>query len=620
MATRSLTTNAFISGTHNLIDEELVPKDAATDSLNWITRDGKIELIYGRQIVGSEGATGKNYGEHTAYKVDGTEVRFRKAGTKIQYLNGTTWTDCITGLAVGDVTFSNYTSLAGAFVFITSPIDGIYKICTNNPTDEINLYDSAKNFKGYSVIDKGRMYMWNTTTDKTGLYGSYIDAQNSTVYTTVSGEVVADVASGTLAFKAGDAKRNCFGVVITDTSSGEVFTDNYNGVLTGSGGTNTGTINYATGAFTISGQSGAGTASYQWENSNVKGVTDFTKSATRLAGEGFIVRQDGGGDAIKTVIPYDGSYFSIKERSVYQFTLDSTDLTPTNELIRTDVGVKTLRSAVATGAGIIFINTGNPTKPVLQILQKNPFGDNITTQPVFSHFAFENYNYDDAALIAWDRFVVIGCSTSSDLENDRLLFCDVQNKTVDISTYGARTFTKSNSLLNAGDPLSLTTYELLTGFDDVEEDIQNYWESASTTYKSNLLKKVKKLRFRGKIDPNQSVAVYMSYDNTEWQLIGTIRGDADYVDYNSSSAIGTTYIGEDTMGGAPETLVYDYYMEIKLRMPKFRKRRLRFEAEGKGYVSIQEVTDHDIWTFDERLPKQYRSKQNVSLSGELTDQ
>lgn len=122
--------------------------------------------------------------------------------------------------------------------------------------------------------------MWDLANDKTGLYGSYIDEANST---TETGEIIADTATGTLAFKAGDAKRTCFGVVITDTSSTEVFTDNYNGVLVGSLG-GTGTINYTTGAFTTS-QSGAGTATYQWEMSNNNGITDFTKSATRVAGQ-----------------------------------------------------------------------------------------------------------------------------------------------------------------------------------------------------------------------------------------------------------------------------------------------------------------------------------------------
>ena len=72
------------------------------------------------------------------------------------------------------------------------------------------MYDSTKNFKGKSIITTGRMLMWDLPNDKTGLYGSRIDPQNSTVYTTVSGEVIADTATGTLAFKAGDAKRTCF--------------------------------------------------------------------------------------------------------------------------------------------------------------------------------------------------------------------------------------------------------------------------------------------------------------------------------------------------------------------------------------------------------------------------
>jgi len=79
------------------------------------------------------------------------------------------------------------------------------------------MYDSSKNFKGKSLIATGRMIMWDLPNDKTGIYGSYIDAQSSAVYTTVTGEVTAST-SGTLAFKAGDDKRTCFGVTITITT------------------------------------------------------------------------------------------------------------------------------------------------------------------------------------------------------------------------------------------------------------------------------------------------------------------------------------------------------------------------------------------------------------------
>ena len=65
---------AFISGTHNLIQDDLIPDDAASDSLGWLTRDGRISLMYGRATVGGDGDAGKSYLEHTAYKADGTAV------------------------------------------------------------------------------------------------------------------------------------------------------------------------------------------------------------------------------------------------------------------------------------------------------------------------------------------------------------------------------------------------------------------------------------------------------------------------------------------------------------------------------------------------------------------
>jgi hypothetical protein len=630
MALRQATIQAFSKGTHNLVDSELIPQDAASESRNWLTRDGKIELMYGRQAFGDEGAAGKIYAEHTGSRVDGTEVRFRKAGTKIQYYDVTTedWEDTLTGLSLGDVTFTNYSSLAGAFVYVTSPEIGIYKIPTANPASAVNMYDATKNFKGYAFINEGRMILWGRDRDKTGLYGSWIDAQDGDVYTTVSAEILGSgdgvdkTFSGTLAFKAGGATRTCHGVVITVTG-GEVVTDDFNGNLIGNNGA-VGTINYATGAWSIlfdtapANASNNITAGYQWENSNAKGVTDFSKSTPRQPGQGFVVRQDQGGDEIKVVIPHDGSYFSMKARSVYQFTLDAADTNPKNELIRTDVGVETLRGAVATNIGIIFLNTGNPSKPMMNVLKRDPLGDNFTTAPMFAHFKFENYQYDDVSLFSWDRYVLTACKDNSP-ENNRILMCNILDQTVDVTDYGARAFARFGGLVHAGDPVSLTTYELFTGFDDMGTVLTNEWESKDEKYSSQALKKVKRLRFRGLIDSNQIVEVYWSQDESEYQLIGTIRGDQDYVDYQSSTAVGTSLIGNQVVGGEGKVNVYTFYMELKMRTPKFRKRKIKFVATGLGYVAIQEITDFDIWRFEERIPKQYRQKQNVSIDGTQDD-
>lgn len=620
MPVRTNTVEIFKSGTHNRLDNEDIPKDAAAESIGWQTRDGRVELMYGRQVVGNEGGAGKNLGEHTGYKTDGTEVSFRKIwdGTegKVQYLNGSTWTNVITGLANADMTFTNYASLAGNFVYCSSPEDGIFKIVTANPGSYTDVYAANTNFKGYSFIDKGRMILWGRLQDTTGLYGSHIDDQ-STPYTTVSGEAVAAVESGTLAFKAGNPLGTCFGVTITDTSSGEVFTDNYDGTLTGDAG-GTGTINYTTGAFTITGQTGAGTADYQWENSNNNGVTDFTKSATRVAGEGFVVRQDAGGDAIKVVLPHDGAYFSVKQRSVYQFTPDVEDLNPTNELIRTDIGVDTLRGAVATSRGVVVMDTGNPTEPTPVILQRNLNGDNFTTQELFPQFKFSNYSYDDVSLFTWDEFVVVACNEGVTTENNRLLMLNLRKDTVDVAPYGLRTFTKKGGFLYGGDPVSQNTYELFTGFDDLNTKIQNEWISSGDIMGGGVLKKVKKMRFRGLIDPQQCVSIYISTEGGGWQKIGTIKGDGDYVDYSSSFAIGSSYIGQETIGGGEDT-AHAFLIQIKTCYGKFRKRQVRFVADGYGYVAFNMMQDFDIWTYQDKIPSTYRQKQNVSLDGTSTD-
>lgn len=611
----SQTIPQFVSGTHDVKPNENIPVDAASDSLNWLTRDGKVELIYGRQSIGGDGATGKSYGEHTAYRADGTAVRLRKVNTKIQYLNGTTWTDVITGLTASDVTFSNYQSLAGAFVYIFSPDDGIYKICTANPASYATLYNASKNFKGYGFINLGRTILWGVKKDPTGLYGSYIDAQNSTVYTTVTGEATTSL-SGTLAFKAGGATRTCFGVQLTITASTEVYTDDYNGNLTGSLG-GTGTINYMTGAYTVS-NPGVGTVNYQWEDSNAKGVTDFTKTATRLAGEGFLIRQDSGGDAIKVVLPFDGSYFSLKTSSCYKFTLDTSDTAPTNELIRTDIGVKTLRSAVATGVGIVFMNTANPTQPKLNILKRNINGDAFDTTPLFDQFQWNKFTYDDVMVDSWDKYILIGCKYDSD-ENNRLVLANMLDDSVDTTYYGVRCVTKNGGYLYGGDPVSQTTYELFTGFDDNSIAIINHWISKGDTLGTEDLKKTKKYRFQGLISPDQVIEVYLEIDDGNFQQVGTILGSGDYVNYSSSYAIGTSILGRATIGGDDTATVYRFYMELKARSGKFRKRRIKFVATGIGYCAIERVTDFDIWTYDSKLPYRYRTKQNVSVDGATTD-
>lgn len=589
-------------------DSEQIPPQASSDSLGWISTDGQIELCRGRALVGAEEtANGYVKGEHFWYKADWTAVHFRKINTKIQYLNGSTWTDIVTGLtSTAEYTFSNYQSLAGTFVFATWA-DGIYKIHTANPWSYTSLYDSSKNFKGKSMIATARMIMWDLANDKTGLYGSYVDEAN---YTTVTTEALADTASGTLAFKWGGATRTCFGVIITDTSTWEVFTDNYNGVLTGSLG-GTGTINYTTGAYTTS-QSWGGTADYQWENSNNNGITDFTKSAPRLAGEGFLFRQDEGGDPILNVTYVDGSYYSIKSRSVYKLTIWADDTTANNNVFRTNLGMPSWRATVSTGQGIFFINTANADTQ-LTILTPNQLGDNLYPKNLAEQFDFSQYIWDNCCMGTFGEYIIFSGKSFWADSNDRLFLYNFRRGTVDILGYSARTIVENNGHLYIGDSTTDNVYEILSGFDDDDQTIENYWMSGDELFGTQNLKKVKRFRIKGIITPEQQIQIYSAPDNSEYTLLGTIRGDGTYVDYDESYTIGANGIGTAVIWGENDnTLGSTYFAEIKISQGKFRKRNIKLIATGIGYVSVNMYEDVRIQQFRNRLPSKYRSKQNVS--------
>lgn len=620
---------------HNREPNEDIPKDSLQDALNWLVVDGQTVITQGSVPIGPEGPIGRVKNQGFGYRTDGTLIHYRKAKTAIQYFNTTTslWVDIVTGLAeTDDFTFSNYSSLSGAFTFATGPA-GIFKFHNSVPGSYLDMYNSSRNFKGYSIIDKARMLMWGLTNDPTGLYGSYIDAQTSAVYTTVTNEVLATADgiqttfSGTLAFKGANPLGNLFGLQINTNPASVTATDDYLGVISGTGVT--GTINYITGAYSLTFAAppafGAQIrGSYQWENSNSKGVTDFTKSATRLAGEGFILRQDEGGDAIQQVlVGIDDSYYSIKRYSAYRYTPDAADTSPLNTLFRKDIGVLTNKSAIATGIGIIFMNTANPDKPELTVLEKNPLGDNILARILCAHFKFENYEYDKAVLASFGRWTLVACRTPDSLENNRLLLCDISDvnqETVVITDYAADCLAKATGLLYAGSPYSDSVYNLFSGWDDNESIPVNYFQTRCEKYGSEKLKKFRRLRVQGLIQPGQKLQVYVAYDDSDASLVGTILGDGSYVDLTQPVMIGNSMIGETPIGGESSVIeAFPYFCEIKMKTPKFRQRVIQFVATGLGYVSVSATNDWDIFTFEERIPKKYRLKQNVSLDGTETD-
>ena len=597
----------------------------------WVTLTGDFAFHILQEILEEGGVTG----HHVAYKVNGDPVFFKKAGTTIQYFdeNAGVYFDIITGLTkTQDLSATDHTSLAGNFVYFGSQ-DGLWKVSVANPQSFADMYLEAKNFKGKILIDRSRMILWDREKDRTGLYGSKIDPQDGTVYTTVSSESLGSSGaknySGVLAFKAGGARRTCFGLVVTanyledGVTKTETFTDDFSGTLTGSVG-GTGTIDYMTGVYELSfanTTTTAPSADYQWEDATSGGVCDFTKSTPRVAGEGFIFRQDKGGDAIQNVLIQEGKYISLKERSTYELVLGDDDSTASNIPYRDNVGIPYWRAAVSASNGIIFMNTANPDKPLLTTLQRVSTASVLEPVSIAEQFDFSKYEWDRCCMETHNEYILFTGRTKNSATNNRLFVYHPRLNAVSVLPFKGNSLVKALGFLYIGSSVNHSVSKVLNGFDDDGSVVENFWTTRNELYESNNLKKLRRLRFRGLISKEQAIRVSISYDGDSFEEVGTILGSGSYVDRGVTYAIGTAGIGTATVGGDGAEVAYPYIIEIKLkRKPKFRGRRLKFEALNIGYASINKITDYDILTYENKLPKKYRLKQNVSLDGESVDQ
>jgi len=361
-------------------------------------------------------------------------------------------------------------------------------------------------------------------------------------------------------------------------------------------------------------------ADYQFEDSNVGGITDFTFSATRLAGEGDIIPQEFLGEPIQNLQVFEGKYYSFKTTSVYELDLTIDDTNATNLVFRTDIGIPSKNAVTSTGSGMVFMDTGNPDQPILSILRRNPVGGNLEPINLTPLFDWSVYEFDQCAIDTWSEYIVVSARTPDSTVNNRTFLVNTTQKfSVDITFYGANTFAKDDGLLFIGDAVTESVYQIFSGFDDLGDIIENQWTGKDETYGSERLKRTRYLRFKGLIDKSQSVQVFENLDDAGFTLIGTIVGTGSYVDFIDAQVVGSNMVGTQTVGGGDPAEAFPFFMQIRTRLPKFRTRKLRFKAIGIGFVSIQWQMDYDIITYEQKIPRRFRQKQHVSLDGLVTD-
>lgn len=616
----------FKYGWINSIEEQSISFGALSDNLNWITKGDKMEISRRYALVGEEDNTIKETQIHVAKRADGTDILFKRAGESLYYLNedgswGEVETNLFSGIPEGElVSFSNYTPLAGHQVFVCSPSTSLYKIMVANPESAVDIYDDSYNFKGNISIKRNRMYLWNRINDRTAIYISKID---TLTYTTETDEVLAtgdnttNTYTGTLAFKAGSAKRTCFALSLrTDQDTIETFTDDYNGNLTGSLGGN-GVINYATGVYTINLENILDTgkkiyATYNYENSNINGLTDFTFSTPREAGEGAIIRQDDQTDQIQNIFTYNDRDYVFHTDKTWTIEMGEDDKGLYNKIFRELVGIPNPKAAVSTGEGIYYIDVNNPQAPSFRILTFDIIANEVVPKTISELLDLKYYDFSDAQVFQWGEYIVFTCKTELSLANDTILLYNKRLKTYDKLDYYVKEFERFNGKLISADSTSSNVYQLFKGFlDQGEAPCKNYFIGNRTDFQMSRLKKIKKIVMEGEIAKSQQLDLYLSIDNGNYQLVGSILGNGKYVIAKTEHRIGDELVGETEISGPQRQEEYvsvSYYKtEIKLNLPKFNNINYKLVASGIGYVSVSLLEYWDLRYKSFKLPTKFRN-------------
>ena len=648
---RTLTTKNYKYGLITNIENDTIPRGAASSSLNWLTKGDHIELRPGQRYMGTSSVNSGN-GRATGLKKvirankDAGEVLFGAYGKKLKYYDETTseWVEVGSDLLGNDVvdtngygkeliSMSTYTGLAGNQIFVNSTNSaGFFKIFAANPGSSLNVYNSAKNFKGNIKIDTNRTLLTATKTDATGVYGSYIDNQ---IYTTVTAEAygTGDGSTKTFAHTAAaiSGTRTIFGVQVTDGV--ESFTDDFDGVLTGSLG-GTGTVNYVTGAISVTFNTApanlaAITTTYQWEDSNNKGITDFTKSSTRLAGEGFIFRQDEGGGPIQGIGQYNQIYYCMHLKKTWVLNITTDDTNATNLPYRQRVGIPNTTAYVETGDGIYYVDDTDKSDVKIRLLTYELGGSNQVVPIAKSNNVNLNaYRFDKSCGFQYGDFVLFTCATNESVQqingeivalNNRVIVYNKLWKSIDILDYSVTCFEEYNGTLIGGDALSNNFIELFSGFDDFDADaIENYWIGGNDDLDIEELKKTKKFQLRGLIQVDQKLKVSVAVDGGAFVEIGSsddsdgnhtyaIEGTGSYIDTGNAVYIGGPTLGTRMIGGGSTgNFAYSYEREFKIQLDKFERILIKYEAVGVGYVSVSQQRYVDIRKKAKKPPAKYR--------------
>lgn len=616
------TISKFYGLNTNIKDIKTLKAGVSPDALNWITggKEGDhIELRRGQALLGQTRNTdtgGKVTGLGVGIKYDTTEIPFFSYGRKVKYYDSTTddpievGSDLLPAGASGeDVWMQAYQGLAGSFMYVGSPNSGVYKIPVANPASAVD--QSVNNYRfGVFHIGLARSFAGqrNGTTagnrDKTGLYLSYIDKDQLSDFTQVTGEAYGTGNGSTQTFthtlSVISAPKTAMYISVTDTV--ETFTDDRNGVMIGNLG-GTGTVNYATGAVSVTfntapTNSQAITCSYYHETSTTTGILDFTGSGN---GQGKSFRQDDGSGSLMAIFNLNTIEYCFHLLKTYQFTATLDDTNSTNLPYRT-VGIPYPRSAFQTPEGIIFADLARPTEPKFRRLQVLQNTTNTTIEPMSLSDGLDltPYDFDYCVAYRWGDYEIFCMqeivNSVSNTFNSVMFVRNVLSGAWDKLNYYASSLAEYQGTLIAGDSVSNNVFTLFSGFDEDGDVIENYWTSTDLNLGTDHLKLLNYLEIDGLIQADQSYRISLSYDGGAFTEVYTVEGNGSYVDSGINTYIGGTTIGSKVIGsgGSSNETAHPYELRIPIHSDRFIFIRVKIEALGVGYVAVNSLKFVDI--------------------------
>lgn len=290
--------------------------------------------------------------------------------------------------------------------------------------------------------------------------------------------------------------------------------------------------------------------------SKINTPTDFSYSATRVAGEGDVVGTPYGGGDIIDVQAQEDSVYIFKKRYIeaVQYSQDAND-SVVREPLKAQVGARI--PTIKGSDDVYFITDDNRLTSIGRVMNKDitPQTANIgyKIKRLLDTYAFESgRGFEDG-----DKLYIPARSSSDQDYNDIIIVYDkVTEAFWGIWDIPANFFERFNGNLYYADSVLPNVYQMLTGHADVDGTDRYPISAEYATHFLNLtpsdgsLQAVNGMYVEGYISPEDEITFKMWKDfSTEPFLEFTFSGSEET--FQTGNAL-TAYLGGDSMGIAPE--------------------------------------------------------------------